>query len=152
MGLLPCGGFKVFLSTSIAAQNFFRLEHSPPTLPQIQGTCVTLCVFRFLHEYQRRLEISPANFVAVHVVGQSERQLSPRTPRINKKRAGNERFSSRPFRLLIHQRAACVHRAFILTRRLGINRPFHVFIVLAFSTFMFPFQTCTKSQQSSFSN
>lgn len=46
--------------------------------------CDRLC-FWFLCEYQQLLEISRANHVTVHVVGQSERQLSPLTLMINKK-------------------------------------------------------------------
>ncbi len=38
--------------------------------------CDRLC-FWFLCEYQQLLEISQANHVTVHVVGQSERQMSP---------------------------------------------------------------------------
>lgn len=44
--------------------------------------CSRLC-FWFLCEDRRLLEISPANHATVHVVGGSERQLSPLALRIN---------------------------------------------------------------------
>lgn len=79
---LPCGGVCP-LSKNINTSELLKTPGVGTFFPV--RMCDRLC-FWFLCEYQQLLEISRANHVTVHVVGQLERQLSPPTVRITKKK------------------------------------------------------------------